>query len=100
MDIGSVVMDQRRVTHIPFPGGSGETPTGAMQFLDDWPGLFIRGDDAIGLLIAIKQLLAHVGSSSDVSVASAVARLQGIAKIIERDVFIRAMPKEDRESLT
>ena len=38
--------DQPRRTQIPLPGSSGETPTGTMQFQRDWPGLFIREDDA------------------------------------------------------
>ena len=31
-------MEERRITKIPFPGNSGDTPTGAMQFLDDGLG--------------------------------------------------------------
>ena len=49
-------MSERRVTLIPVPGSSGQTPTGAMQFQDDWPGLFVRGNDAIMLLAVIEQL--------------------------------------------
>ena len=49
-------MAERRITQIPVPGNSGDTPTGAMQFQEDWPGLFIRGDDAIMLMSAIQQL--------------------------------------------
>lgn len=28
-------------------------PTGPLQFAQDWPGLFIRGDEAIGLASSI-----------------------------------------------
>jgi hypothetical protein len=45
-------MAETRITKIALPGGSGLTPTGAMEFENDWPGLFIRGDDA-GLLLKI-----------------------------------------------
>ena len=31
--------------------------TGAIRFGDDWPGLFIRGDNAVYLSFAIKKLL-------------------------------------------
>jgi hypothetical protein len=92
-------MGPRRIKQIPLPGGSGDAPTGALQFQDDWPGLFIRGDDAIGLLWAIKQLSASIGNTPDLNAASALAKLKGIAEIIERDVFIRAAPKEEGESL-
>jgi hypothetical protein len=42
-----------KIKQIPIPGGSGAIPTGAMQFQDDWPGLFIRGDDAVMLAFSI-----------------------------------------------
>lgn len=56
-----------RVIDYPNRGGSSkpdpETPnvherveTGPTQFGDDWTGLFIRGDDAFGLALEIKQL--------------------------------------------
>jgi len=32
--------------------------TGKMQSEDDWPGVFIRGDDALGFAAIIRQLLA------------------------------------------
>jgi hypothetical protein len=31
--------------------------TGVIQFNDDWPGVFIRGDDCRGFAMAIKTLL-------------------------------------------
>jgi hypothetical protein len=31
--------------------------TGAIQFNDDWPGLFVRGDDAFSLWVALR--VAH-----------------------------------------
>src|SRR5262245_33914942 len=48
----------KRVTQIPFPGNSGVTPTGAMQFQGDWPGVFIRGDHAFNLRLELQELLA------------------------------------------
>ncbi len=38
------------ITHMPRP------ETGPMQFPDDWPGLFIRGDNAMGMWINLKFL--------------------------------------------
>lgn len=37
---------------IPYHGkvGSGNIPTGGIKIGPDWPGLFIRGDDAIELM--------------------------------------------------
>jgi hypothetical protein len=60
-----------------------------MQFRGDWPGLFIRGDDAIFIAASIRQLETHLSDSHDVRIAHAVARLSEIAEIIERDVRVR-----------
>jgi hypothetical protein len=83
-------MAERRIIQIPFPGNSGQTPTGALQFQDDWPGLFIRGDDAIMLLATIEQLAERIGDHPDPIVASALSRLQRIAEIIDQDVIVRS----------
>jgi hypothetical protein len=79
----------KRITQIPFPGGSGEIPTGAMQFQDDWPGLFIRGDTAASLLANIRALQQRLADHPDAVVTAVVFQLQQIADIIERDVIVR-----------
>jgi hypothetical protein len=81
--------DQPRRTQIPLPGSSGETPTGAMQFQRDWPGLFIRGDDAIFVAASIRELETQLADTENVRIASALSRLSKIADIIERDVKAR-----------
>ena len=83
-------MTESRVTKLPIPGNSGTAPTGAMQFRDDWPGLWARGDDAIVLLCAIEQLTERLADHPDVVVASALSRLSQYAEIIARDVIVRA----------
>ena len=50
-------MSEADITQIPVAGSSGRVPTGALQFRDDWPGLFVRGDDAIGLMLSIRHLV-------------------------------------------
>jgi hypothetical protein len=65
-------------------------PTGAIQFQDDWPGLFLRGDTAIPVLASIRQLQKRLAESSDVVVASALIRLGQIADVIETDVVVSA----------
>lgn len=82
-------MSKHQITQIPIPGNSGQTPTGAMQFQDDWPGLFVRGDDAIMLMAAIEQLQERLAHHPDVIVASALNRLSRYAEIIARDVIVR-----------
>jgi hypothetical protein len=78
---------EKRITQIPFPGGSGAVPTGAIQFQNDWPGLFVRGDDANSLAFAIEQLQERIADHPDSVVASSLIRLRRYAEIIRRDVM-------------
>jgi hypothetical protein len=78
-----------KITKIPFPGSSGETPSGAMQFKNDWPGLFIRGDDAVSLAANIRGLQQRLSTQADPVVAAVLIQLGHIADIIERDVIAR-----------
>ena len=73
---------------IPLPGGSAYAVTGAVQFSDDWPGLFIRGDNAIVVAFAIRQLQARLSGTDDIYIASALSKLEPIADLIERDVVV------------
>lgn len=41
--------------------------TGPMQFGDDWPGVFIRGDDALGYYTALNVLLAECRNNKNLS---------------------------------
>jgi hypothetical protein len=79
----------KHITQIPFPGSSGQTPTGAMQFQDDWPGLFIRGDTAVSLHASIRALQQRLIDHPDAVVTAVVLQLQQIADLIERDVIVR-----------
>lgn len=72
-----------------MPGSSGETPTGAIQFQNDWPGLFVRGDDAIVLLSRIRGLQKHLTSHPDLVVSAALLDLGKVADLIERDVIVK-----------
>jgi hypothetical protein len=60
-----------------------------MQFQDDRPGLFIRGDDAIVLHARIRGLEQRLADHPDVVVAAALIQLKRMADIIERDVVVR-----------
>ena len=81
-----------RVVEIPMPGGSGRISTGAVQFQDDWPGLFVRGDTAIMLsldLSRILQVIRQKGLDNDTRVLCAIPRIEALIEIIERDVKVR-----------
>ncbi len=53
-----------KVQKIPYPNHGGPAPdgdaprieSGAVQFGNDWPGLFLRGDDAFGIAMTIATL--------------------------------------------
>ena len=79
----------KRITQIPFPGGSGQVPTGAIQFENDWPGLFLRGDSAIALRATILGLQQRLASHPDSAVGALLSQLSLIADTIERDVMFR-----------
>jgi hypothetical protein len=76
------------ITQIPFPGGSGLVPTGALQFQNDWPGLFLRGDRAISLLRNIRELQNKLVNHPDPIVGVILIQLTEIADIIQRDVVV------------
>ncbi len=78
-----------KILQIPMPGSSGETPTGAIQFQNDWPGLFIRGDQEIVLLSRIRGLQKRLANHPDAVVAACLIELGKIADLIERDVVVR-----------
>ena len=81
------------MTQIPFPGGSGVVPSGAIQFQGDWPGLFLRGDEAVTLLPGLRAILEHAPIASLPDTCwSAHMQLARIADIIEREVVARNNP--------
>ena len=79
----------KRITQIPFRGNSAQTPTGAMQFENDWPGLFLRGDSAIAPRSTIRSLQQRLASHPDSTVGALLIQLGQIADIIEHDVMVR-----------
>ena len=84
-------MDNSKITQIPFPGGSGRVPTGALQLQDDWPGLFIRGDEALWLMHQIRYLAERVPQQTpyDPGAHNAILHLIKLADIIDQDVIVR-----------
>jgi hypothetical protein len=77
------------VLQIPLPGGSGVAKDGAIQFQNDWPGLFLRGDTAIVVALAIRNLQGALAESQDRVVASALGQLSVVADLIEREVRVK-----------
>jgi hypothetical protein len=78
-----------RLLRIPLPGGSGLAPTGAVQFQDDWPGLFMRGDQAILVSVCIREMEKALARHDDAAAARWLAKLLPLAELIERDVKVQ-----------
>lgn len=79
---------------LPRPLTYKRIETGALQFADDWPGLFIRGDNAMDLAIGLRTVETMLKSLrvEDVPGLRALqltySRLMQWAEIIERDVAV------------
>jgi hypothetical protein len=55
--------DSTGLVMLPMPEGMARPETGPMQFGDDWPGMFIRGDDAAWMahsMLAAAQALSDI----------------------------------------
>lgn len=64
---------------LPAPQEGHRVETGVVQFGDDWPGVFIRGDDAFHFMLALNQVIAgrtmHADVFSEATVRSLIALL-------------------------
>jgi hypothetical protein len=63
--------------------------TGAVQFGNDWPGLFIRGDEAHNLMLRIRQLTKLLGEHPDAEVMNVLGLLNYYAGMIDAEVIVR-----------
>lgn len=68
--------------------------TGMFQFKGDWPGLFIRGDDAIGVMVSIREVINAAYKIFPpillVETASHMLTLSEIADLIRRAVVVKS----------
>lgn len=60
-----------------LPGVTERVETGAVQFGDDWPGVFIRGDHAGYWALMLRSLLVGEISLDDATMKCVLANLQG-----------------------
>jgi hypothetical protein len=87
-----VAAEKAGVRRIPLPPDVVRVETGAVQFGDDWPGLFVRGDNAMGLLLSIRTLretATRNGGERAPPIDWALHELDWLADLIERDVIVR-----------
>lgn len=81
--------DPQKIRMLPEPLDVPGVETGAVQFSDDHPGLFVRGDNAVALMIWIQDLGRRLAGHPDEMVHDRMDRINGFAKIIEEDVKYR-----------
>jgi hypothetical protein len=78
----------KKILQLPPPVGLPRVETGAVQFGDDWPGLFLRGDNALALVIWIQSLCERLAQHSDLVVMDRLARLREVADLIKQNVQV------------
>jgi hypothetical protein len=61
--------------------GTQRIETGPIQFGDDWPGVFIRGDNAFGYAMALRSVIANALHSKLDPIA--ILQLKGLAETLE-----------------
>jgi hypothetical protein len=83
-------MNLPQITKVPKPTDIGRVETGALQFDDDWPGLFLRGDYALVLMARIRILAERLGKQDDPGIWSVMVSLKELADLIDRDVKVRS----------
>lgn len=76
----------------------GEAPakSGAIQFCEDCPGLFLRGEDCIGLSTAIQRLLETIGPDTtqrNPTLLESLLILSELREMIERDSLVEEIIK-------
>lgn len=59
--------------------------TGPLKFSGDWTGLFIRGDNALGMSFALSDLLVELGA------AQRAAGINGVAQLVLNPFQLRAL---------
>jgi|HubBroStandDraft_1064217.scaffolds.fasta_scaffold14080_7 hypothetical protein len=71
-------MAYNRIRRVELADRELRMPTGAVAFGDDWPGIFVRGDECIGYAHALLEVLKeHIATESN------IAHLQELAELAE-----------------
>jgi hypothetical protein len=67
------------VRPIPLPEGEPRVETGPVQFGNDWPGIFIRGDVAFGFRMMLSRVLNFIGPRDSLT----ALELQDLCDLLE-----------------
>jgi hypothetical protein len=76
-------------------GEDARIETGVVQFNSDWPGVFIRGDNAVGYASCLEQALNILKSQSDLhsgcqdfALAIALVNLASLKNLLQSAIVI------------
>lgn len=90
------------MTRDEIEASAGRVETGVVQFDDDWPGVFIRGDNALmGYLPALKRLLNGDATRIDVVTLEGLERLLASCRAgeaVPRVIPLTALSARAREA--
>lgn len=85
------------IQKIPYDGEK-RVESGAIQFGEDWPGLFLRGDNAFAHAMNIHEILSwfevHKPAGME-DIYLALSSLKGFHESIMNDVVVKPKPKEN-----
>jgi hypothetical protein len=77
-----------------LPAVDERVETGAIQFGDDWPGLFIRGDNAFSLSYSLASVLKCLESLEDKGAYwREITDLRALHKEINENVIVGGAPE-------
>ena len=75
-----------RIVMLPMPDGIQRVETGVIQFGDDWPGVYVRGDNALhmALLMRTAAQALRVSINDEISAAQLESYAEMVASCCRR----------------
>ena len=80
------------VRKIDVPLLNNRVETGSLQINDDWPGLFIRGDNCIFFKMMIKEAINILKSHKSEEIV-VVAALEGLEQLLKEPLIMPNLEK-------
>jgi hypothetical protein len=77
------------VKNLPAPADGQRVETGAVQFGDDWPGLFIRGDNAHSLAMNLSQLEVSLQEKDHAKADAFMSQVKWLVAVIQGEVIVK-----------
>ena len=76
---------------------SNRVETGALQFNEDWPGVFIRGDNAAFYAMQLRHLIRYVEQNADHIDFYALNTAKNLVDLLNSCVIVRELEDNDTE---